>query len=107
MLFYLPQSVTDDNGPTEVLPGSQHWDHELREWTTVSGATAMRCKKVRQEALRNGGVQLRHTYKARGEPAAQTEAHDVCRSWLALPDERVAGIGKTTPRRAELNISRF
>ena len=25
MLFYYPQAVADDNGPTEILPGTQYW----------------------------------------------------------------------------------
>ena len=29
MLFYYPQTVTDDMGPTEVLPGTQYWSGDF------------------------------------------------------------------------------
>ena len=29
MLFYYPQDVTPENGPTEVLPGSQYWTRDF------------------------------------------------------------------------------
>ena len=62
MLFYYPQRVTDDNGPTEVLPGTQYWttNFERADGTWHRGDALD--KKVRQEALRNGDVEVRDTY---------------------------------------------
>lgn len=31
MLFYYPQTVTDDMGPTEVLPGTQYWSGNFED----------------------------------------------------------------------------
>ncbi|MDE0039183.1 MAG: phytanoyl-CoA dioxygenase family protein [Gammaproteobacteria bacterium] len=62
MLFYYPQRVTDDNGPTEVLPGTQYWTTNFERadgtWHRGDGLD----KKVREEALRNGDVEVRDTY---------------------------------------------
>ncbi|MCY3838612.1 MAG: phytanoyl-CoA dioxygenase family protein [Gammaproteobacteria bacterium] len=62
MLFYYPQRVTDDNGPTEVLPGTQYWttNFERADGTWHRGDAVD--KKVRQEALRNGDVAVRDAY---------------------------------------------
>ena len=62
MLFYYPQRVTDDNGPTEVLPGTQYWttNFEMPEGKWHRGDALD--KKGRQEALRNGDVGVRDTY---------------------------------------------
>ena len=62
MLFYYPQRVTDDNGPTEVLPGTQYWttNFERADGTWHRGDALD--KKIRQEALRNGDVEVRDTY---------------------------------------------
>ena len=62
MLFYYPQRVTDDNGPTEVLPGTQYWttNFEMADGTWHRGDALD--KKVRLEALRNGDVEVRDTY---------------------------------------------
>jgi len=62
MLFYYPQRVTDDNGPTEVLPGTQYWttNFEMADDKWHRGDALD--KKVRQEALRNGDAEVRDTY---------------------------------------------
>ena len=62
MLFYYPQRVTDDNGPTEVLPGTQYWttNFEMAEGKWHRGDALD--KKVRQEALRNGDDAVRDAY---------------------------------------------
>ena len=62
MLFYYPQRVTDDNGPTEVLPGTQYWTTNFeRDDGTWHRGDALD-KKPRQQALRNGDVALRDSY---------------------------------------------
>lgn len=62
MLFYYPQRVTDDNGPTEVLPGTQYWttNFEMADGKWHRGDAVD--KKVRQEALRNGDDAVRDAY---------------------------------------------
>ena len=40
MLFYYPQAVTLESGPTEVLPGTQYWTTDF-ERTTAVGIAAM------------------------------------------------------------------
>lgn len=62
MLFYYPQQVTDDNGPTEVLPGTQYWttNFEMADGRWHRGDALD--KKVRQEALRNGDDTVRDAY---------------------------------------------
>ncbi len=39
ILFYYPQAVTEENGPTEVIPGSAYWtlDHEIgdNDWHSI------------------------------------------------------------------------
>ena len=61
MLFYYPQRVTDDNGPTEVLPGTQYWttNFEMADGRWHRGDALD--KKPRQEALRNDDVDVRDT----------------------------------------------
>ena len=53
MLFYYPQQVTDDNGPTEVLPGTQYWTTNFENPDgTWHGGDAL-VKHGRQDALRS------------------------------------------------------
>ena len=59
MLFYYPQRVTDDNGPTEVLPGTQYWTTNFENPDgTWHGGDAL-VKHGRQDALRSDDARVR------------------------------------------------
>ncbi|MDE0692154.1 MAG: phytanoyl-CoA dioxygenase family protein [Gammaproteobacteria bacterium] len=59
MLFYYPQRVTEESGPTEVLPGTQYWttDFELEDGTWHRGDAAD--KTLRREELANADLAAR------------------------------------------------
>ena len=62
MLFYYPQRVNDDAGPTEVLPGTQYWttNFEISEGEWHRGDALV--KEVRQDALRSDDLVVRDRY---------------------------------------------
>ena len=59
MLFYYPQEVTVDAGPTEVLPGTQYWttDFEKADGTWHRGDAVD--KHLERGALGNGDLEAR------------------------------------------------
>ncbi|MDE0007850.1 MAG: phytanoyl-CoA dioxygenase family protein, partial [Gammaproteobacteria bacterium] len=59
MLFYYPQRVTEESGPTEVLPGTQYWttDFERDDGTWHRGDAAD--KTLRREELANADLAAR------------------------------------------------
>ena len=59
MLFYYPQRVTKESGPTEVLPGTQYWttDFELEDGTWHRGDAAD--KTLQREELANPDLAAR------------------------------------------------
>jgi hypothetical protein len=59
MLFYYPQAVTADAGPTEVLPGTQYWttDFEKADGTWHRGDAVD--KHLERGALGNGDLEAR------------------------------------------------
>ncbi len=75
MLFYYPQDVDEDNGPTEVVAGSQYWtvDHELADGGWEPGDRVDRT--VDDEVFGSDDLELRDR--------RQTEALD---RGLGVPD---------------------
>lgn len=59
MLFYYPQRVAEESGPTEVLPGTQYWttDFERDDGTWHRGDAAD--KTLRREELANADLPAR------------------------------------------------